>query len=53
LLTRLLDTILADRERQAQRAVEDYLARTGHRLTDSIERELGERVINGGWNSRR
>jgi len=52
-LTRLFNAIFESRERQAARAVEAYLARTGHRLTDSIEREISEHFFNGGWNARR
>jgi hypothetical protein len=52
-LARLFDAIFESRERQADREAEAYLARTGHRFTDSIERELNERLFNGGWNARR
>ncbi len=52
-LTRLFNALYDTREREAARNVEAYLARTGYRFTDSIERELNERLFNGGWNSRR
>ncbi len=52
LLTRLSNGIFESREREASRIVEAYLARTGYRFTDSIERELHERLFNGGWKSR-
>ena len=50
---RLFNAIFESRERQADREAEMYLARTGHRFTDSIERELNDRLFNGGWNARR
>ena len=53
LLMRLFNAIFESRERQADREAEMYLARTGHRFTDSIERELNDRLFNGGWNARR
>jgi len=53
LLTRFFNAIFESRERAAERAVEAHLARTGFRFTDSIEREINDRLFNGGWNSRR
>ena len=53
LLTRLFNAIIENREREADRDVEAYLARTGYRFTDSIEREINERHFNGGWDLRR
>jgi len=53
LLSRFFNAVFESRERQAARAVEAYLARTGHRFTDSIEREISEHFFNGGWNARR
>ncbi len=52
LLARLSNAVFESREREAARIVEAYLARTGYRFTDSIERELNERLFNGGWKSR-
>jgi len=52
-LARLFNAVFESRERRAARDVEAYLARTGHRFTDSIERELSEHLFNGGWNARR
>ncbi len=51
--SRLFDALLESREQEAQRIVASHLARTGYRFTDSIERELNERLVNGGWNARR
>lgn len=54
LLRRLFDSVMETREHRAQRAVDDYVARQGARLTDSIEREIGERMMrDSGWNFRR
>jgi hypothetical protein len=53
LFSRIFDALLDNRTRQAQRDVEVFLARRGHRLTDSIEREMNEHLFNGGWHSRR
>jgi hypothetical protein len=48
LLRRLFASLFESRERQAQRAVDEYFVRRGSRLTDSIEREIGERMLGQG-----
>jgi hypothetical protein len=48
LLRRLFDAVFVSRERQAERDVALYLARTG-RLTDSVEREMSERIFRSDW----
>ncbi len=48
LLRRLSDMLFAAGETRAQRAVDEYVARHGGRLTDSLEREIGERALDGG-----
>jgi len=53
LMRRLIDVLLEARETRAQHAVDEYIARTGGRLTDSIEREIGERILEGGVKFRR
>jgi hypothetical protein len=53
LLRRLFDAVFESSEQRAERDIEAYLARTGHRFTDSIERELNEHMFGGGWNQRR
>lgn len=53
LLRRLYEALFESRERHAQRNVEAYVARRGYRLTDSVEREIGERMLDGQWMSRR
>ena len=45
--------ILRIDDTDAQRNVEAYIARRGHRMTDSLEREIGERMLEGRWMSRR
>jgi hypothetical protein len=52
-LHRLFDAVFESRERRAERDIEAYLARTGQRFTDSIERELNDHMFGGGWNQRR
>jgi len=44
LLGRIYDAIHASRQRQADRDVAACIQRSGGRLTDSVERELMERV---------
>jgi hypothetical protein len=44
LLGRVYDAIQASRQRHADRDVAAYIARSGGRLTDSVEREMMERV---------
>ena len=53
LLRRLYNTLFESRERHAQRTVEAYIARRGYRMTDSLEREIGERMLDGQWMTRR
>ncbi len=53
ILSRLFNAVFESRQQQAERTVEAYLERTGHRFTDSIEREVNEHLFNGGWNMRR
>ena len=53
LLARLFGALVESREREAERNVEAYLARTGYRFTDSIEREIEANMFKGGWNPRR
>ena len=44
LLGRIYDAVHASRQRQADRDVAAYIQRSGGRLTDSVERELMDRV---------
>jgi hypothetical protein len=52
ILRRVFDVVFETRQRHAERVVEAYLARTGYRFTDSIERELNEHMFKSGWNMR-
>ena len=49
LLRRLLDAVFVSRQQEAERAAASYIARTGGRLTDEIERQITDRIINGNW----
>ncbi|MGI8527226.1 MAG: hypothetical protein ACR2K5_13830 [Pseudolabrys sp.] len=51
LLRALLDAVMLANQRQAQRDIDRFVARRG-KLTDSLEREIGERVMGGDWNVR-
>src|SRR5215475_12741134 len=44
---RILDSILESRAREAETTAAQYIARRGKR-TDSIEREIGERIMGQG-----
>ena len=48
LMRRLFDALLEAREKRAQRAMDEYIAQSGGHLTDSLEREIGERILEGG-----
>lgn len=45
LFLRFFEALIAARQLQADRAVARILARSGHKLTDSIEREIERRLI--------
>ena len=49
LLRRIFGGIFETREAQAERNAADYIARTGGRLTDEIERQITNRIIAGSW----
>ena len=50
LLRRIFAGLFESREEQAERKAADYIARTGGRLTDEIERQIADRIITGnGW----
>jgi hypothetical protein len=53
LLRRLFEALFESRERHAQRNVDAYIARRGYRMTDSLEREIGNRMLDGQWMTRR
>ncbi len=45
LFGRLLDSMMAARTRQAEREVTRYLAETGGKFTDEVEREIERRFL--------
>jgi hypothetical protein len=49
LLRRIFGGIFESREEQAERHAADYIARSGGRLTDEIERQITNRIIGGNW----
>jgi len=46
---RLVGAVFESRERQVERAAERYIARSGGRLTDEIERQIADHLITGKW----
>ncbi len=48
---RLIDRYLDGRQRDAENAVAQYVARRG-KLTDSMEREIADRFATGNWGPR-
>ena len=49
ILQRLFDALFESRLRKAEREIAAYIAHSGGRLTDSIERELMERVSSASF----
>jgi hypothetical protein len=49
---RLFIAFLEARQRKANRELEQFLVRSGGRLTDDIEREMNQRLSRGDWNFR-
>lgn len=47
----LADAITSSHQREAEREVAAYVARRG-KLTDSMEREIADRLIGGNWGRR-
>ena len=52
LLRRFYGALMRARQKQANRELEQYLIRSGGRLTDDIEREMNQRLSRGDWNFR-
>jgi len=46
---RLAGAIFESRQRRAELEAERFIARSGGRLTDEIERQITERLITGKW----
>ena len=51
-LRRMLNTMLEWRQNQADRDMARFIARSGGRLTDEIEREMTQSLFKGNWNPR-
>jgi hypothetical protein len=51
-LRRFFDAIIESRQKQADRDIARFLARSGGRLTDDIEREMTQRLLTGNWGAR-
>ena len=49
LVHRLSDVPFAQRQRQVDREIAGLLARSGGRLTDSMEREMMEKALGSDW----
>ncbi len=52
ILQRLFRAVYASRQTEADRQIASFLARSGGRFTDAMERELSERVATGDWDRR-
>ncbi len=50
ILRRLYDAALESRQRQTNREIGGFLARSGGRITDDLEREMTERFLTGNRN---
>jgi hypothetical protein len=46
---RFVGAVFESRERYVERAAERYIARSGGRLTDEIERQIADHLITGKW----
>jgi hypothetical protein len=51
-LRRILEAVVHSRQRHADRQIAAFLARSGGRLTDDLERELMRRISTSNWNMR-
>ena len=51
-LRRIFDAAFESRQKQAERDIARFLARSGGRMTDDIEREMTQRLLTSNWNAR-
>ena len=51
-LRRIFDAIFESRQRQADREIARFLARSGGRLTDDIERQMTQHLMTSNWSVR-
>jgi hypothetical protein len=52
ILLRIFNSIFEWRRKQADRYIAGFLARSGGRLTDNMEREMTQRLLTGDWSYR-
>ena len=52
LLRRVFDALFESRQRQSDREIAGFLARSGGRLTDDIERRMMQRLATSDWSVR-
>jgi hypothetical protein len=52
-LRRIFEAIFESRHKQTNQDMARFLARSGGRLTDDIERVMTQRLLTGHWNARR
>ena len=52
ILRRIFEAGVEWRQKQTDRDIVRFLARSGGRLTDDIERETTQRLLTGNWNAR-
>jgi hypothetical protein len=51
ILRRIFDAIIESRQKQADRDIARFLARSGGRLTDDMERQMTQRLLRAdNWN---
>jgi hypothetical protein len=50
-LRRIFDAIFEPRQKQIDRDITRFLARSGGRFTDDIEREMMQRLLTSNWNA--
>ena len=49
LARRMSDALEAKRQREVDRKIECFLARSGGRITDSMEREIMQKALGSDW----
>jgi hypothetical protein len=49
LLRRMFDAVFESCQRQADREIAEFLARSGGRFTDGVEREMTQRLFKGSF----
>ncbi len=49
LLRRIFHALFESRQRQADREIARFVARSGGRFTDDMERRMTERLLTGKW----